>query len=176
MKAGDLVYVTRAQNASALVKPAKGTPERSSKPENIVIDLRRLLSGGAMELNIPIKSGDVIYVPPAQMAFILGAVKKPGQVPVRDNLTVTQAVALTEGKDLTLSSNSATILRFDERGERVVVPVNLKLVATGEEPDPKLKANDIVIVEESGWRRFFFDVKNFLPGSFGLSPALGAGT
>jgi polysaccharide biosynthesis/export protein len=176
MKAGDLVYVTRAQNASAPVKPAKGTPARSSKPENIVIDLRRLLSGGAMELNIPIKNGDVIYVPPAQMAFILGAVKKPGQVPVRDNLTVTQAVALTEGKDITLSSNNATILRFDERGERVVLPVNLKLVATGEEPDPKLKANDIVIVEESGWRRFFFDVKNFLPGSFGLSPALGAGT
>ena len=176
MKAGDLVYVARAQNAPAQVKPAKGTKERPSKPENIVIDLRRLLSGGAMELNIPIKNGDVIYVPPAQMAFVLGAVKKPGQVPVKDNLTVSQAVALSEGQDITLSSNNISILRFDERGERVVLPVNLKGITSGEEPDPKLKANDIVFVQESGLRRFLFDFKNFLPGSFGISPSLGAGT
>jgi polysaccharide export outer membrane protein len=168
MKAGDLIYVARAQNAPALAKPAKGTKERPSGPENIVIDLRRLLSGGAMELNIPIKNGDVIYVPPAQMAFVLGAVKKPGQVPVRDNLTATQAVALTEGQDLVLSSNKITILRFDERGERIVLPVNLKSITAGEEPDPKLKANDIVFVHEAGWRRVFFDIRNFLPGSIGL--------
>ena len=60
------------------------------------------------------------------MAFVLGAVKKPGQVPVRDNLTVTQAVALTEGQDIILSSNNITILRFDERGERLAIPINLK--------------------------------------------------
>jgi polysaccharide export outer membrane protein len=168
MKAGDLVYVARAQNAPALMKPTKGNQGRPSGPENIVIDLRRLLSGGAMELNIPIKNGDVIYVPPAQMAFVLGAVKKPGQVPVKDNLTVTQAVALTEGQDLILSSNKITILRFDERGERLAMPVNLKSITSGEEPDPKLKANDIVFVHEAGWRRVFFDIRNFFPGSIGL--------
>jgi len=171
MKAGDLVYVARAQNAPALMKPAKGTKERPSGPENIVIDLRRLLSGGAMELNIPIKNGDVIYVPPAQMAFVMGSVKKPGQVPVRDNLTVTQAVALTEGQDLTLSSNNVTILRFGENGERLALTVNLKSIASGEEPDPKLKANDIVIVQESFWRRALYDFRNFFPGSLGLSAA-----
>ena len=66
MKAGDLVYVARAQNAPALMKPAKGTTSKPLVPANMVIDLRRLLSGGAMELNIPIKNGDVIYVPPAK--------------------------------------------------------------------------------------------------------------
>jgi polysaccharide export outer membrane protein len=172
MKAGDLVYVARAQNASALMKPAKGTTERPSGAGNIVIDLRRLLSGGAMELNIPIKSGDVIYVPPAQMAFVLGAVKKPGQVPVRDNLTVTQAIALTEGQDLVLSSNNITILRFGENGERQAIPVNLKSITSGQAPDPKLKANDIVFVEESGWRRVLYDIRNFLPGSVGLGASV----
>ena len=131
MKAGDLVYIARAQNAPALMKPAKGTKEPPPAPDNMVIDLRRLLSGDAMELNIPIKNGDVIYVPPAQMAFVLGAVKKPGQVPVRDNLTVTQAVALTEGQDLILSSNRITILRFGEQGERLALPVNLKSITSG---------------------------------------------
>ena len=125
-----------------------------------------------MELNIPIKNGDVIYVPPAQMAFILGAVKKPGQVAVRDNLTVTQAVALTEGQDLILASNKITILRFDESGERITLPVNLKSITSGKEPDPKLKANDIVFVHESGLRRVLFDIRNFLPGSIGLGATM----
>jgi polysaccharide export outer membrane protein len=172
MKAGDLVYVARAQNAPALMKPAKGTTDQTPKPANMVIDLRRLLSGGAMELNIPIKNGDVIYVPPAQMAFVMGAVKKPGQVPVRDNLTATQAVALTEGQDLVLSSNRITILRFDERGERLAIPINLKSITSGQEPDPLLKPNDIVFVHESGWRRVLYDIRNFLPGSVGLGASM----
>ena len=171
MKAGDLIYVARSQNAPALMKSAKGTKEPAPAPANLVIDLRRLLSGSAMELNIPIKSGDVIYVPPAQMAFVLGAVKKPGQVPVRDNLTVTQAVAMTEGQDVILASNRITILRFGEQGERLVLPVNLKDITSGTEPDPRLKPNDIVFVHESGLRRFLFDVRNFVPGSIGLGAA-----
>jgi polysaccharide export outer membrane protein len=138
----------------------------------MVIDLRRLLSGDAMELNIPIKNGDVIYVPPAKMAFVLGAVKKPGQVPVRDNLTVTQAVAMTEGQDIILASNRITILRFGEKGERLVLPVDLKNITSGTEPDPLLKPNDIVFVHESGVRRFFYDIKSFLPGSVGLGASM----
>jgi polysaccharide export outer membrane protein len=172
MKAGDLVYVARAQDAPAQRKRAKGSKESPSAPANMVIDLRRLLSGDAMELNIPIKNGDVIYVPPAKMAFVLGAVKKPGQVPVRDNLTVTQAVAMTEGQDIILASNRITILRFGEKGERLVLPVDLKNITSGTEPDPLLKPNDIVFVHESGVRRFFYDIKSFLPGSVGLGASM----
>jgi polysaccharide export outer membrane protein len=168
MKAGDLVYVARNQNAPAMLKSGKATREQSADQETLVINLRRLLSGNALDLNITIKNGDVIYVPPAQMAFVLGAVKKPGQVAVRDNLTVTQAVALSEGLDPILSSNRITILRFDERGDRLTIPVNLKEVTSGGEPDPVLKPNDIVFVQESGVRRFFFDIRNLLPGNVGM--------
>jgi polysaccharide export outer membrane protein len=171
MKAGDLVYVSRAQNAPDLRKPAPRKTEPTPQETNIVIDLRRLLSGDGMQLNIPIKNGDVIYVPPAQMAFVLGAVKKPGQVPVRHNLTVTQAVAMTEGQDLILSSNRITILRFGEQGERLTIPVDLKGITSGNDPDPLLKPNDIVFVHEHGIRRFFYDIRNLLPGSMGMSGA-----
>jgi polysaccharide export outer membrane protein len=170
MKAGNLVYVTRHQNAPALMKAVAMTPNPSqtSKPGTVVIDLRRLLSGEELKLNIPIQNGDVIYVPPARMAFVLGAVKKPGQVPVKDNLTVTQAIAVTEGQDPLLSSNRITILRFDDKGERITLDVNLKGITSGQEPDPLLKENDIVFVHESGFRRFFYDFRNMLPGSIGL--------
>lgn len=122
-----------------------------------------------MQLNIPIQNGDVIYVPPAEMAFVLGAVKKPGEVPVRNHLTATQAVALSQGQDIILSSNRMTILRFDEQGERLAIPLNLKGITSGQEPDPLLKANDIVFIHENPIRRFFYDIRNLLPGSMGMS-------
>jgi hypothetical protein len=45
-------------------------------------------------------------------------------------------------------------------------------VTSGQNPDPPLKENDIVIVQESGFRRFLFDFKNLLPGSIGASVPL----
>lgn len=171
MKAGNLVYVIRHQNAPALMKAARGSSGQSHPlaPGTIVIDLRRLLSGNELTLNIPIHNGDVIYVPPAKMAFILGSVKKPGQVAVKDDLTVSQAIALAEGLDPTLSSNNITILRLDENGERLTILVNLKGITSGQDPDPLLRENDIVFVQESGVRRFFYDFKNMFPGSIGAS-------
>lgn len=162
MKAGDVAYVIRHQSASALMKVAASQPFTPGA-ETMVIDLRRLLAGGEMSLNVPINSGDVIYVPPARMAFVLGAVKKPGQVAVKNNLTATQAVALAEGQDPILASNNISIVRFDETGQRIVIPVNLKGVTTGAETDPLLKENDIVFVKESGVRRLLWDIRNFVP-------------
>jgi polysaccharide export outer membrane protein len=124
-KAGDMVHVIRQQNAPDLTKAMKtGAPTHSLAPgdEIVVIDLRRLLQGGAPDFNLAIKNGDIIHVPYAQMAFVLGAVKKPGQVPIKDNLTVTQAIAITEGLDPMLSSNRVTVLRFDEQGHRLTLP------------------------------------------------------
>jgi len=170
MKAGNLVYVMRHQDAPALMKATAEKPNSSQtfKPGTVVIDLRRLLTGEELKLNIPIQNGDVIYVPPARMAFVMGAVKRTGQVAVKDNLTVMQAIAMTEGLDPTLASNNVTILRFAENGERLAIPVNLKRVVSGQDPDPVLKENDIIFVQESGFRRFFFDFRNMLPGSVGL--------
>lgn len=171
MKAGNLVYVTRHQNAPDLMKTAAEVPNPSqtSKPGTAVIDLRRLLSGRELKLNLPIQNGDVIYVPPAKMAFVLGAVKRPGQVAVKDDLTATQAIALAEGLDPMLASNRVDILRFDDKGERIIMSVNLKGITSGQEQDPLLKENDIVFVQESGFRRFFYDFKNIFPVGLGAS-------
>lgn len=174
-KAGELVYVIRRQTAPALTKALKDAKSQAFWPDReaaVVVDLRRLLLEGATELNLLIGNGDVIYVPPARMAYVMGAVKKPGQVAVKDNMTVTKALALTEGLDPMLASNWVTILRLDAEGQRLAIPVNLKEVTSGQNPDPPLKENDIVIVQESGFRRFLFDFKNLLPGSIGASVPL----
>ncbi len=169
-KAGDNVHIIRNQSASELnVKTRKGESLQSSPgSENIIIDLRRLLNDGALALNVPIKNGDVIYVPHAKSAFVLGAIKKPGQVPVKENLTVSQALALTEGLDPLLASNSISIIRFDAQGQRITIPVNLGQVTSGQAPDPLIKENDVIFVSESVVKRFLFNFRNLAPGAFSL--------
>jgi polysaccharide biosynthesis/export protein len=168
-KAGDVVHIIRNQSASDSAKPARSESLKSFAPgtETIVIDLRRLLMEGSQGLNLPIKNGDVVYVPYARMAYVLGAVKKPGQVPVKENLTVSQAIALTEGIDPMLASNDVTILRV-AGDQRNAININLTQVNKGLEPDPVLQPSDVVIVSESGFRRMLYNFKNLLPGGLSL--------
>lgn len=170
--AGDRVHVIRQQSAADRTKSLKGgATKETQEKETIVIDLRRLLSGGELNLNLPIKNGDVVYVPPAKSAFILGAVKKPGQVPVKENLTVTKALALVQGLDPLLASDRISILRQDSGGAVQAINVDFDQVSKGNAPDPLLHENDIVIVSESGVKKVLYLFRNLMPGSFGMSAA-----
>lgn len=173
-KSGDVVYIIRSQSAPARLKALKETPLEpfSAGTETIAVDLNRLLAKGDLALNFPIKSGDVIYVPYAKNAYVLGAVNKPGSVFIKDNLTVSQAVALAGGHHILLASNQTSVVRFDEQGQRIVLTVDLGRVTTGKEEDPVLKENDVVYVQENMLKRLMFDIKNMIPGSFGASAPL----
>jgi polysaccharide biosynthesis/export protein len=168
----------RASEVATIIRSTKGSPAAKAsltqKPfspgtETIVVDLNRLLLKGAMELNYPVQNGDVVFVPYVKTAHVLGAVTKPGSVPLKNDMTVTKAIAEAGGLHLIVSSNNVTLLRLDENGQREVIPVNLAEITSGQSADPPLKENDIVFVQESGVRRFLFDFKMFLPGSFGMS-------
>lgn len=170
-KAGESVHVIRPQNGAPASSAESLEPSASSGAQTVVVDLNQLLLKGATELNVPVRNGDVVFVPFAQTAFVLGAVAKPGGVLLQDNMTVTKAISQTGGLHIVLSSYHATILRVDEDGRRSTLPVDLGRITGGKQEDVALKANDIVYVHESPTRRFLFDIKMFLPGSVGLNPA-----
>lgn len=172
-KAGEVAHIIRSQKATTTFRT--GAPQSSFSPgtETAIVDLNQLLLKGAAQLNYSIQNGDVVYVPYANIAYVLGAVTKPGEVPIKNNMTVTKAVAVAGGQHVILSSNSAIILRLDENGQRQTIPVNIASIMKGSEPDVPLKENDIVYVQESGIRRFLFDLKMFNPGSVGMGiPAM----
>lgn len=164
-KASDVIHVIRSQSAPERAKALKVASRESFSPgsETIVIDLRRLLADGALDLNLPIKNGDVVYAPFVQNAYVLGAVKKPGNVPVKEKLTVAQAIALSGGLDLTLASNNVIVVRFDDNGQRIDLKYNLKQVIEEGGQEHLVKQNDIIFVEESGIRRALYDFKNLNP-------------
>jgi len=172
-KSGELALVIRAKKRAPISKAA-ASPREPFSPgaETIAVDLNRLLLKGDAKLNLPIQNGDVVYIPYAQTAYVLGAVNKPGGVLLKDNMTVTKAIAQAGGIQLLLGSYSATLMRMDENGERQIIPVNLGQITKGHDTDLPLKENDIVFVQESSVRRFLFDFKMLMPGSLSLPPGM----
>jgi polysaccharide biosynthesis/export protein len=169
-KAGDRVQIIRTKGAK------KETPgsnlANASQPftlnsETIVIDLRQLASQG--KPNIVIQPGDVINVPLAGLAYVLGSVGKPGSVPVKSNLTVSQAIAVAGSPVPGMAKpQNTTILRVDDQGQAVSIPVNLNAIMAKQEPDVVLQEQDVVYVPESAIRRFLLDFKNLVGGGMSV--------
>jgi polysaccharide export outer membrane protein len=172
-QAGDMVNVIRHQNAPDLAKTIKAGAVQpfAPKTETMVIDLRRLVSGQEPQLNIMVRNGDVIHVPFAGTAYVLGGVRKPGHIAVKENLTVSQAVAMAGGVDPVLGTNSITIMRFDDQGKPISINTNLSNIIARTDPDLPLKDSDVVVVNESSIKKTLYILRSLLPmpsGSYGV--------
>jgi len=128
-------------------------------PETIEISLKSLLESGDPRYNVPIYPGDVIKVTRAGIVYVVGEVKKAGGFVLKsnENISVLQAIALAEGITRTSAQSKTRIIRTDEKsGERMEIPLDLKRIMSGKEPDPLLKPNDIVFVPNSAARTTFY--------------------
>lgn len=173
-QAGDIVNVIRHQNAPDLAKTIKAESVQpfTPKTETVVIDLRRLLSGQEPQLNLTVRNGDVIHVPFAGNAYVLGGVRKPGNIAVKENVTVSQAVAMAGGVDPILGTNSITVLRFDEQGNPISINTNLNSIIARNNPDLPVKDNDVIVVRESELKKALFVIRTLLPvpsGSYSMA-------
>jgi len=173
-QAGDVINVIRHQNAPDLAKEIKVASAKpfGPKTETIVIDLRRLVSGKDPELNIPIRNGDVIHVPFAGTAYVLGGVRRPGNIAVKENLTVSQAVAMAGGIDPVLGTNNITVMRFDDQGKPISINTNLNSIIARNDPDLPVKDSDVVVVNESTIKKTLYVIRQLLPipsGSYSMS-------
>ena len=164
-QAGDVIQVIRPQNSSGGAKTMKaGSPQPFSPQTNTtVINLRQLVSGKAPELNLTVQAGDVVYVPFAGNAYVLGGVKKPGNVPVKQNLTVSQAVAMAGGVDPLFGTYDITVMRFDNQGRPLSIQTNLKSIANNRDPDISLQDNDVILVKVGEVKKTLWVIRQILP-------------
>jgi polysaccharide export outer membrane protein len=172
-QAGDIVEVIHHQNAPDLAKAMQAAPAQpfSPKTQTLVIDLHRLVSGQDPQLNVPIRNGDIVHVPFAGTAYVLGGVRKPGNIAVKENLTVSQAIAMAGGVDPILGTNNITIMRFDGQGKPISINTNLSNIIARNNPDVPLQDNDVVVVNESGVKKTLYILRTLLPipsGSYGI--------
>lgn len=150
-KSGDVVHVIRQQGD----RPA----------ETQIIDLKRLQEQGARELNVTIRNGDVVHVPFAGHAYVLGGVKNPGCVPVRENLSLSQALAMAGGADPVLATNQVSIMRLDANGAPLKISARLDKVLSRQETDVPLQSNDVVVVNVGSVKKGLYVFKQLVPGS-----------
>jgi polysaccharide export outer membrane protein len=171
-RAGDKVHIIRPKAPPRDTKGlqlAAASQSFEVNTETIVIDMRQVLKDRTGKLNVTIQQGDVINVPFAGNAFVFGAVNKAGNVPVKKDLTVTQAVAMAGGLNTMLADpGGTTILRMGEEGQAISLSANLGRIIKKQEPDIPLKENDVVFVPESVVRRFLMDVRTLVGGGMSV--------
>lgn len=128
------------------------------------INLDRLIDSRDAEGNVLIGPGDVIKVLRAGMVYVVGEVNQPGAFPLNGHgrLTVLQAIALSRGVSSTAAKGHTVIVRTNQAGERIEIPVDLGDVIAGRVPDPPLEAKDIVFVPNSSAKSVSFGLANAL--------------
>ena len=99
-----------------------------------------------INLELPLKNGDIITALPKSFVTVDGEVNRPGRYAIEADLTVTGAVSLAGGLTR-FGSGSVKLRRTDpETGKITMLDVDLKDVRNGKKPDVPLLPNDVVSV------------------------------
>ena len=87
-----------------------------------------------------------------QRVAIEGAVIKPGIYPVSGQLTLLRALALSGGFAPYANINQIVVYRSGARGEREQFTYDLDKVRAGQEKDPDIRSDDVIVVQRNASR------------------------
>ncbi len=120
--------------------------------DTLVVSTDDLFRNATQVWNIPIYPGDVVNIPgrTAVRLYCIGQVKVPGAVEFFTDDRITLLSVLAKAGGLTdRASNTIRVKRRDALGKDVETVYEYKRILAGKDPDPVLKADDIVVVKES---------------------------
>jgi len=162
--AGGLDLETAGEKAVVQRTDVENGSERS---DVVRVDLKQLLDGGDASLNLPLRSGDVVQVSEKsfQLYYVVGEVNRPGafQLPDRQALLVTQAVAWAGGTMKTAKSQKGLLVRYNEKRERQEIPVNFDEIIKGGKPDFEIQANDVIFIPGSKFKTLGYGLLGVIP-------------
>jgi polysaccharide export outer membrane protein len=149
--AGPRVNISRQIQYGPIPLPT-AKPDASGKYSVADVGVKDLLSGTHPAENIVVFPNDVITIPTAEAVFVIGEVKKPGEVVLKgDGVTVLQALSSAEGFGTTPAPQNSKIVRVvPGSGERKEIPVDLRKILAGKSEDIAMRPNDILVVPPSG--------------------------
>lgn len=121
-------------------------------PTTYLVDMDQLIQNGRTEMNMEIKSGDVIYVPEAGTVYVDGAVKKPGSYPIKKEMSINEAIAAAGGLTMTANQDDVKLVRYMEGGRREVVQLTKENAQT---VPITVNDRDLIFVERSAMKSAF---------------------
>lgn len=144
--AGDTAIITRTM-------PFVKNQEASAKSNKIVIHvgLEKLLKGNDHISNLPLFEADSIYIPEAELFYILGEVNSPGSYKITEkDMTVVEAIGTAGGFTPIANRKKTRIIRVEDNVEKVIT-VNIDAItgAGRKIQDVIISPGDIIVVPES---------------------------
>jgi len=126
---------------------------------------------GSKDANPFINPGDIVSIPEADQAYVIGNVFKPQAILLKDPVTVSQAVAMAGGTLRASKMSRVSIVR-SARGSsaKEIIPVDLSAISKLRAPDILLQPNDIVAVPTDEGKIFLDKVFSALTGGLSSVP------
>ena len=160
-KSGGRVQIARmpapgacaARPAAAAAQTATGIIDDASAPSFLTFKLEETLKGDE-RANPYLQPGDVITLPEAKEAYVVGNVLRPGPILLKDDrLTVSRAIAMVGGFMPDSRKERVRIVRQEANGESREIFVDMKAVDKHQAEDIALLPNDIIDVPIAGGKR-----------------------
>lgn len=128
-------------------------PEITSPDGEVVkIDLRLLMGGDGLKINMQMKAGDVLVVPRTKKSYyVVGDVLNPGafEISASETVHVSEAIANAGGPSKTAKVSRGMLIRYDEKGERQQIQFDFGAILSGDKDDFEIFLNDIVFIPGS---------------------------
>lgn len=86
-----------------------------------------------------------------------GAVAKPGIYPLVGQMTLLRVLALAGGFGTIAKRNQVMLFRQGENGERQVATFDVEKIQAGQDPDPPIRGDDLIVVQRDATRAAFTD-------------------
>lgn len=167
-RSGGTVQVARVPQSAGCSESAATTDDA---PSFLVFSLEATLRGE--EKSDPVlQPGDVVTLPEAKEAYVVGNVLRPGPVLLRDeHLTVSRAVAMVGGLMPDTKKGRVRLIRQDADGaNRQELTIDLDAIDKHTAEDIALKPNDIIDVPTSGGKRLLRSLVGTIAPTVGQLP------
>jgi polysaccharide export outer membrane protein len=168
--AGKTIQIVHTATPSLCDAPAQ--PE-SDTSEQSVLDNYKLSDTlkGEEKSNPYVRPGDVVSIPEAEQAFVVGNVLRPAPIPLKERITVSRAIAMSGGTLPDTKSDRVRIVRQPPGSvDKMEIFVDLRAIDTRKAEDVVLQAGDIVDVPVSGTKRLLRSLVGAVVPSVGQLP------
>jgi polysaccharide export outer membrane protein len=137
-----------------LMCPEPGEEEEAKPIDGTKIPLQIVkiseLRSGKVEANPVIRPGDYVLVTEAEPVYITGAVAAPNGVYLRDQLTLTRALAMVGGTRKEAKLNEVLVYRQTPGStKQEIIKVDVAAIRKNQKPDFLLQAYDVIDVPEA---------------------------
>jgi len=146
-------FTDRAYKEYVQIVRRRGPAEREVIRLSLV-DVEKLIAKGQAEADLELWPDDLVVIPSAiRVAYVLGAVNKPGNIDVPNDARITVSMAVSQAGSYTkfASTGRVQVLRHTPGGEVKKLTVDLDAVLDGKlDQDVQLLPGDVVWVPERG--------------------------